>query len=216
MNTFNTVVDLYKDFDHEIENHGDLKFFQIRSLSTGLSITQKEVLFFERFKEEFKDPKIFIIGNAFGFSTFVLNEIFKGCSIDVIDAECEGVNNRQGSEITRKIIEKHNFDIRLTIGYSPEEVPNATRFDKYDIVFIDGLHTDDQLIKDFKAVKPYLNQDKFICFMHDVRLCKMEKAVEKILEQNQQLYDKYVVQLPEDISESGMGIVSKNVSADLF
>lgn len=216
MSTFDNVVELYKGVDHELENHGNLNFLQIKHLNTGLSITRKEVDYFQRFKDEFTSPKIFIIGNAFGFSTFVMNQIFKDSSIDVIDAECEGINNRQGSEITNRIIQKYDLDIKLTIGYSPHDVAKAVRYDSYDIVFIDGLHTNEQMFEDFKVMKPYLNKDKFICFFHDVGLCSMQSSMDKIVVQNDKLYDKYVVQLPDELSESGMGILSKNVVTNLL
>ena len=45
----------------------------------------------------------FIVGNAFGYSTLVLADLFPRATIDVIDAETEGAANKTGSSLTRQI-----------------------------------------------------------------------------------------------------------------
>jgi len=69
------------------------------------------------------------------------------------------------------------YDLRNTVslyvGWSPNDTKKAleTKFDlnneKLDYVFIDGLHTDDAVITDLKAVMPYLNRNRYVVFFHD-------------------------------------------------
>ena len=81
-----------------------------------------------------------------------------GVPVDVIDAEVEGQDNNEGSELTRRIALREGLDISLTIGASPVDTPRALRFPEtgYDLVFIDRFHTDHQLYLDATGVFPYL------------------------------------------------------------
>ena len=100
---------------------------------------------------------MFAVGNAFGLSTTCLSMIY-GVPVDVIDAEVEGQDNNEGSELTRRIALREGLDISLTIGASPVDTPRALRFPEtgYDLVFLDGFHTDRQLFLDAGAITPYL------------------------------------------------------------
>lgn len=57
------------------------------------------------------------------------------------------------------------------VGWSPDDAPTAIRSvfgdnPKLDYAFIDGLHTEDAVIKDTLSIKPFL-ADKFVVFYHD-------------------------------------------------
>ena len=49
----------------------------------------------------------------------------------------------------------------------------------YDIAFIDGLHTDEQVLLDFEAVQPHM-APKSVIVLHDVDLYKMRGGVERM------------------------------------
>lgn len=212
MKIYDKVIDLYLKENLILKKSSYGNYHIIDGLHTGGGITKLEVEYIEKYKDEFLSPNIFIIGNAFGFSTFVFSKIFKNASIDVIDAETEGNDNKVGSKITKDIAIKNNLNINLTIGYSPADVEKAMRHKIYDIVFIDGLHTNDQIILDFDAIKSFLNNEKYICFFHDIRLFKLENGFNDILKNNISLYDNCVISLDKEISESGIGIISKGVA----
>lgn len=212
MTCYQKIIELYSKENLNIIKSSYGPYHLIDGFFTGGGITELEILYFEKYKDVFINPKIFIIGNAFGFSTIAFSQIFKNASIDVIDAEVEGTENKKGSEITKKIADFNNLDINLTIGFSPKDTKSAMRFDSYDIVFIDGLHTNEQLILDFDSIKSFLNKNKFICFFHDIKLFKLETSFNYIKDNNKNLYDDYIVSLDEKTSESGMGILSKNIS----
>lgn len=151
-----------------------------RILQTGCGFHDSDIKLFLIISDIMPVKSIFIIGNAFGYSTFCLSEIFKYALIDVIDAEVEGEDNKRGSEITRIISKKHYPNVRLTIGFSPQDTPKAIRPEiksqgGYDLVFIDGLHTDEQIIKDFDGIMPFL-APKCVVAIHDVGVFKMYKG----------------------------------------
>ena len=138
-----------------------------KGLSTGGGISVSDAFLFSTIARMFNPEAIFVVGNAFGLSTFVLAESFPGALIDVIDAEAEGSDNARGSEITRNIAQSHFPKVRLTTGYSPQDIPKACRVPKYQMAFIDGLHTNEQMVKDFVGLAPLLDEQCVVVF-HDV------------------------------------------------
>jgi hypothetical protein len=207
MKIFEKLLELYKNYDVELELSKFGDFMKPVGRDTGYSITKKEVEYFSKYSHMFEDPNIFIVGNAFGFSTFCFYYIFKNCKIDVIDSETEGDNNKDGTILTKKIYQQNSWNIELYSGFSPHDVAKAARLKEYDIVFIDGYHSNDQIVLDFDAIKPFL-KEKYICFFHDVGFLKLENGFNKILNLNNELYDRYQL-LPYDDSQSGIGIISK-------
>jgi hypothetical protein len=123
--------------------------------------------------------RIFVIGNSFGFGTFVLADLFPQASIDVIDAEIEGLDVKLGSELTRKIAAETFTNVNLTKGFSPQDLPTAVRSSSYDFVFIDGLHTNEQVWKDWQGMKPYLDKCSVVYF-HDIASCNLFESWAKI------------------------------------
>jgi hypothetical protein len=206
---YNKVIELYKNYNYNLTMFNEV-FHLIDNKQTGSGITAKEIAYIEQYKNQFTSPNIFIIGNAFGFSTFAFNYIFDNASIDVIDAEIEGQDNTFGSEITRKIVQDNNFNIQLTKGFSPEDIYKSTRHSKYDIVFIDGFHTNEQILKDYYGIKPYL-KNEWICFFHDVTFGNLQHGMDILINNEKDFYTQSLISLPSDLSESGIGILSRNI-----
>lgn len=162
-----------------------------KPLDTGGGFHETDLMLFLKIHDVFPARSIFIIGNAFGYSTFCLGEIFREASIDVIDAEIEGEDNKVGSNLTRKIAERYYPSVRLSIGFSPEDTPKAVRKEVidsggYELIFIDGLHTDDQIYKDFNGISPYL-APKCIVVIHDVGLANLQPGFRAIRESASQI-----------------------------
>lgn len=153
-----------------------------RRLSTGGGISVSDAFLFTSLARIFDPSSIFVVGNAFGLSTFVLAETFPSALIDVIDAEIEGGDNAQGSALTRQIARTHFPKVQLTTGFSPEDVPKACRAAHYQMAFIDGLHTDEQMVKDFLGIRPYLSDECLVIF-HDVASHNMLSGWNNILQQ---------------------------------
>lgn len=207
---FDKIIELYSKKNIFLEKNKN-GHYAIVGKDTGLSITEKEIYYILKYNKFFKNPKIYIIGNAFGFSTIAFQLIFPEASIDVIDAEIEGEFNSFGSNLTVEIAKENKFDINLTKGFSPKDVKQSMRFDKYDLIFIDGLHTDEQVIADFTGVYPFFN-DKYMCFFHDIRSTPLYRSFDYIINNFQGNYSEYIRELPDSISESGIGIIANGYS----
>jgi predicted O-methyltransferase YrrM len=174
------VVEAYRHFGYQVllGNPDCLSTRLVRegrSLGISYAITLTDILLFQWIAASAPWRKALVIGNAFGFSTFVIAALCPECFVDVIDAEVEGCENGLGSELTRKIAEIFFPRVQLTKGFSPQDIPKACRFDQYDFIFIDGMHTNDQLIKDFGAVRSK-RSDNSVVYCHDVGMARMTQA----------------------------------------
>lgn len=145
-------------------------------LSTGGGLPVTDMAMFSTIARAKPDlPSWFIIGNAFGLSTCLLADLFPNAIIDVIDAEIEGLNNKTGSALTRAIAAESFPNVKLTTGFSPKDLSKATRLDTYSAAFIDGLHTNEQMLADFKGILPLLSPASIVVF-HDVGFFRMDSA----------------------------------------
>jgi predicted O-methyltransferase YrrM len=184
---FYKLLKAYKELGYKI-HIGNNKRFPVsigsdRELSTGLGASITDVAFFFGLANIFKPERILCIGNAFGYSTLCIAEIFKGIPIDAIDAECEGSDNQKGSELTRQISQKYyNNQVNLQIGYSPQDLKLFSG-QMYDFIFIDAYHDNDHLLADFNGVLPYA-KPSCVMYLHDVGLTNMLVAWEQIKDSN--------------------------------
>lgn len=150
-----------------------------RAVNASFAISMSDIQVFQWIADMSPWQHALIIGNSFGFSTFIIAGLCSRCYVDVIDAEVEGSENRLGSELTREIAE-HDFPgVHLTIGLSPQDLSKACRFNNYDFIFIDGLHTNEQLIADFNGIRE-LRAENNIVYCHDVGIAKMHSGWSKI------------------------------------
>jgi predicted O-methyltransferase YrrM len=174
------VVDAYRQFGYEVLlSNPDCLATRLAKdgcpLSISFAITLTDILLFQWIAGSTPWRQALVIGNAFGFSTFVIAALCPGCFVDVIDAEVEGCENRIGSELTRKIAERFFPGVQLTTGFSPQDLPRACRFDQYDLIFIDGMHTDNQLIADFEAIRANRSANSVV-YCHDVGMARMTRG----------------------------------------
>jgi predicted O-methyltransferase YrrM len=179
---FPKIVQAYANHGYRVDLGNPSRLYAIlldgaggRRMATGGGLSVADVMLFTGLSRAISPKAIFVIGNAFGLSTFVLAELFPEALIDVIDAESEGADNLSGSELTRSISAEHYPNVNLTAGYSPQDIPRAVRADRYQLVFVDGLHTNTQMVQDFRGVLPILSSDCVVVF-HDVALCGMQTA----------------------------------------
>jgi predicted O-methyltransferase YrrM len=193
---FYKIINAYKenDIDLHVGNNNTLCALIAKDgkpLLTGGGISITDIAFFFGLSKIFKPSRIFCIGNASGYGTFVLAEIFD-CPIDAIDSETEGPYNLKGSEITRKISKDHyNNRVKLYSGSSPMDLSQAINENKYDFIFVDGKHTNEQQKLDFDEMQQYTNQS-CIFYMHDVAMCNMEDGFKQLKIDNQQ-YSGYSI-----------------------
>jgi predicted O-methyltransferase YrrM len=148
---------------------------QNRTIEASFAISLSDILVFQWIAWFAPWKRALIIGNSFGFSTLLIAGLCPGCEVDAIDAEIEGSENRLGSQLTLKIAKDQFPGVHLTIGFSPQDLPRACRFAAYDFIFIDGLHTNEQLIADFGGICKR-REENSVVYLHDVGMAKMTSA----------------------------------------
>lgn len=115
-----------------------------------------------------------VIGNSHGISTMLIAEALRPEPLDAIDAETS-MGSDSGTELTRRVAERLGLDVRVTTGFSPQDLDAACRFDSYGFVMIDGEHTDEQILLDFQGIA-HRCAERCIVFLHDVGLRDMDRG----------------------------------------
>jgi predicted O-methyltransferase YrrM len=141
--------------------------------SAGISLS--DILVFQWIADFAPWRQALVIGKSFGFSSFFISAPSPNCDVDAIDAEVEGTENAVGSDVTRQIANRFFPGVQLTIGFSSQDLPRACRFGSYDLIFIDGLHTNEQLISDYAGIGHLRSQDRVV-YCHDVGMARMHSG----------------------------------------
>jgi predicted O-methyltransferase YrrM len=156
----------------------DIKAHKTVNTSGGFTIS--DAFLFTQLQRVICPTSIFIIGNSFGLSTFVLAELFPTATLDAIDAEIEGLEASRGTHITRQIAAQYFPNVQVTVGFSPTDLSKATLRRPYNLIFIDGMHTNEQVVLDFNGMLPYCDNECVIVF-HDVAYANMLSAWQQIV-----------------------------------
>lgn len=175
------VAGLYAKRGYTLERSGQQSRI-LQGLRTGAAAEQADVELFVRLCAEVRPRRIFGIGNAFGYSSLLLSYACNNAPVDVLDAEQEGDANRLGTELTRKIAMEEGRNIRVFVGFSPQQTGDAMREHNgtYDLALIDGLHLDHRLLLDFLSLRGSLGPSPVVIF-HDAGYFHMWQAVRKVL-----------------------------------
>lgn len=91
---------------------------------TGGGIAIDEIYVFENILRIFKPKREFLIGIAAGWSTIALGLINPSAYLYGIDNCTEGIDSKKGLELTQRIAEKFNLNLKICVGSSPEDVPS--------------------------------------------------------------------------------------------
>lgn len=154
-----------------------------RCFSNGLGISMKEIYFFECLFEEFRPRNAFVIGNSFGWSTLAIGLLNPEARVLAIDAGFDE-NSLEGLQITNRLGESLGLNVTAVQAVSPKGVDETVGrhlSEHIDFCFIDGLHTNDQVFKDFAALRPHMSQDGVFLF-HDVISCDLMPGIARIAE----------------------------------
>jgi len=180
------VIGAYRELGYKIDLGNPTRVYSTiidekahKTLNVSGGMTISDAFLFMQLQRVFTPEDIFIIGNSFGLSTFVLAELFPNARVDAIDAEVEGINVGQGTQITRQIAAKHFPNVQVTVGFSPQDLPKAVTHAPYGLVFVDGMHTNEQMLLDYAGMLPYCAEQCVYVF-HDVGFAHMLPAWEKI------------------------------------
>jgi predicted O-methyltransferase YrrM len=150
--------------------------------STGaLGIAPAEVYLLEHLLRDHPPRTALVIGNSFGWSTLAIGLIVPSTQVLAIDS-APNPFLEYWIEETNRLAAVAGVRVHAQKGSSPEDVPTtlaALDVKQLDFVFVDGLHTNDQLILDVRSVMPYLDQ-KSVVLLHDVEYWNLHEAVSVI------------------------------------
>lgn len=180
---------------------------------SGLGISLLEIYFFENVLKVFEPKRIFLIGIAAGWSTIAFGLINPSAVLYGIDNLSGGAQAEQGLELTKRIAKKLSMNLIIRVGSSPDDVPeflNSVR-ERIDFVFVDGSHTNKQVLMDFLAVLPYVSNSVIMAF-HDILTWNMVDGWSKIVEIASK--ENFKHRLLRRTS-SGIGVLYRNVSKDV-
>jgi len=151
------------------------------SVTDGLGISPLEVYFLECLAQAKPADRIFVIGNSYGWSTLALALANKGAEVVAIDAGFD-LNTITGIDVTNRLAERLGLNLRVVKAVSPQDVGAVVTdlLGHIDLAFVDGYHTPEQIVLDWRAVQPFLRPDSAVLF-HDVVFCELLAGFEKIV-----------------------------------
>lgn len=136
--------------------------YRLKGWPTPMSFGEDEALVFGKLLKKTRPNNVFIIGNAFGFSSTYIASIAKmhgGKAVVTLDAQTD--NGKHCAMVAKKLTKKLQLEDILVNkkGTSPQDVEKSADGKKFDLVLIDGLHADPQVRLDFLACIPIANKD---------------------------------------------------------
>ena len=152
-----------------------------KSVTGNLGIAVQEVYFLEHLLTAFQPKRTLIIGNSMGWSTLALGLLVKRGKVVALDMAPDAAM-REGLVMTNRVAQRHKLPVRAVQGVSPRDVPRIVKSElkgKVDFAFIDGLHTNEQVVLDFKAVRAQAAPDAVYLF-HDVSLFDLHAGMHEI------------------------------------
>ena len=168
----------------------------------GGGIAFTEIAFFEALCERIQPRTIFIVGNAFGWSTLALALMNPSARTVAIDL-CPRPDEARGLEVTNALARRAGLDVRAIKGKSPDDVAAVCAREvetPIDLVFIDGGHTPSQQTLDFTACRNVAAPDCVYVF-HDVVNFALVDSFVEIAQGNPDLSASLLMR-----TTSGMGI----------
>lgn len=123
-----------------------------------ISIGEDECAVFGKLIEQFRPENTFIIGNAFGFSSCYIADAMRqygGQSVITLDSEVEG-RGQDCAAVARRLANVMELSLlKNKKGSSPNDTAWAAEGKNFDLVFIDGDHSDPQVTRDFEGILPF-------------------------------------------------------------
>lgn len=172
-------------------------------MSKGGGIALAEIAFLENLLTARSPKNIFVIGNAFGWSTLALALICPQAKIVAIDW-CPRPDEALGLEVTNDLARELEADVIALQAKSPEDVSHIVDehfAGKIDFVLIDGGHTPEQQKLDFEACKSVAADDCVFAF-HDVINFGMVDSFVEIADANPQLTSSLLFRTPSGMAVS--------------
>ncbi len=152
-----------------------------KSITEHLGIAVQEIYFLEHVLAAYVPARALIIGNSLGWSTLALGLLMSGGKVVAMDMAPNSAM-RDGLALTNRIATRHRLPLRAVQGTSPQDVAAVVDVElggSVDFAFIDGLHTNNQVVRDYIAVRAKAAPDAVFLF-HDVVLCELHSGMAEI------------------------------------
>jgi predicted O-methyltransferase YrrM len=153
-----------------------------RSITSGLGIAMQEIYFLENILSVYQPTHILIIGNSQGWSTLAISLLLPNSKVVAIDAGFDE-NSLEGLNLTNRMAALAGLDgLRAIKGISPQDVKAIVDSElggRVDFAFIDGLHSNEQIVLDFRVILPKAAEDAVYLF-HDVRFANLYDGIRQI------------------------------------
>jgi predicted O-methyltransferase YrrM len=153
-----------------------------QNITNGLGIAMQEVYLLEHIFSSYHPRHIIIIGNSQGWSTLAISLLSPESRVVAIDSGSDE-NSLQGLDLTNRIASLAGLGkVRAVKGVSPQDVGAIVDSElggRVDFAFIDGYHTNDQIVLDFQAVSPTAAEDAVYLF-HDVLFFSLYDGIARI------------------------------------
>lgn len=181
-------------------NWGDSLFCMLykdgKPLSTGGGgISLSELNFLECLRSAADYSSLFVIGNSGGWSTLALSLLWKQAQTVAIDCGLMEASNKlfemldydrhQGDSkrdfgivLTNELARENGLNAKAVLGMSPQDLARVISDEcpaPPQLVFVDGGHSNEQLIKDFEGLQDLVDPNCIFVF-HDVVNWHMEKG----------------------------------------
>lgn len=182
------------------------------TISTGFGIALQEVYFLEHILSAKPPRNALVVGNAMGWSTIALSLSAPEARVIGIDTGTDE-QSRRGIELTNQIAEAGNLNLAAVVGTSPDDVESVCSREfatPIDFAFIDGLHTNEQVVKDFVAVRSCTTTDCVFLF-HDVTEACLGPGLDEIRKIAPELRKTSL-----GATTSGMALLYSNEFADII
>lgn len=154
-----------------------------RFCSHGGGLHMTELYLLECLVEVISPKRIFVIGNAFGWSTLALALCFPKARVVAIDSG--GVHGGdRGIELVNEVAKAENLDAMAVAAISPQDVSQVARDHlggAIDLVLVDGDHNNAQQAADFEACRAVASID-CIYLLHDVLNWNMRDGLQALAE----------------------------------
>jgi len=147
-------------------------------LTNGLGISLQEVYLLECLFSKYRPATIFVIGNSWGWSTLALALLNPQARIVAIDSGFDE-NSIEGLLFTNRVAREEGLDVTVVKATSPTDVPavlSAEFNQPVEFAFIDGYHTNEQLVLDTQAIRPFATASSVYLF-HDVLEFRLEPGL---------------------------------------
>lgn len=151
---------------------------QGKPVTLNLGIAQQELFLLLQIFADWQPRRVFIVGNSFGWSTLALALMLPEARVVALDAAMTP-DTEAGLALTNLIAKEEKLNAIAVKGLSPQDVGKTV--ENYlggpvDFALIDGNHTVQSALADFRALRQLATPDCLYLF-HDVVNFRLQDAV---------------------------------------